>query len=396
MPGFSTITGDESIVYADNVSFDGTDRGGKLTANGQMLIGSTISPKMRVGIPTGSNGIVVTPGPGTLDFSYTGSKVEQIVHSQTGALILCDTVIPFDDTIPQITEGDQVLTVTITPKHATDLLVIEFSAPYGNNLYNYSTFALFQDAIPDALAAVYSGYDSAAGLTYTENDMAILRYVMVAGTTSATTFQIRAGQNVGFAGHGVLINGDGYSSTRACGGVASTVLTVTEFNAGGAGTSLASLTSLTDDFGTAVHPDGALNINIKGGSGITTVSTPATNTLTISASPTGMSWNDVTTANYTLLVNEGFVTNRGAGVAYVLPATAAFGDKIEIVGKLGLAAISQNVLQQISYGAISTTIGVGGSLTATDVGDCLVLRCITAGASTLWRVESSIGNWSVV
>ena len=393
MPGF-----DNGVVYFEN----GIDPRGtppvvnQMGTNGKLLIGSAASPYVVCNVPTGSNGVAITTGPGTLDVSYTGSKVEQIVHSSTAALVLCETSIPFDDTIPQITEGDQVLTATITPKHATDLLVIEFSAPFGNNLKSNSTFALFQDATPDALAAVYSGYDPVTVPTYTENDMAILRYVMVAGTTSATTFRIRAGQDASQAGKGVLINGDGYSSARECGGVSSTVLTVTEFNAGGAGTSLASLTSLTGNSGGAVAPDGALNINVLGGTGINIVGTPGTNTLTVNATATGMTWNDATSANVTFIVNEGYVTNRGGGVAYVLPATAAFGDKIEIVGKLGLAAISQNVLQQISYGALSTTIGVGGSLTATDVGDCLVLRCITAGASTLWRVESSIGNWTVV
>ena len=49
MPGFSTITGDESIVWADNLSFDGTERGGKLTTDGELLIGSTVAPHIRKG-----------------------------------------------------------------------------------------------------------------------------------------------------------------------------------------------------------------------------------------------------------------------------------------------------------------------------------------------------------
>jgi hypothetical protein len=43
MAGFNTITGDEAIMTADNCSFDGTDRGGKMTTNGQLWIGSTAS-----------------------------------------------------------------------------------------------------------------------------------------------------------------------------------------------------------------------------------------------------------------------------------------------------------------------------------------------------------------
>lgn len=47
--GFSSVTGDETIMFSDNVSFDGTQRGGKVTTNGQLLIGSTSSPHIKVG-----------------------------------------------------------------------------------------------------------------------------------------------------------------------------------------------------------------------------------------------------------------------------------------------------------------------------------------------------------
>ena len=304
----------------------------------------------------------------------------------------CTTVIPVDDTIPQQTEGDQILTATITPKHATDILVIEFSSVEGTSANCNTTFALFQDATANALAATYSGTSSA--ILASPNTNIILRHVMVAGTTSATTFKVRAGPEVG--GATTYVNGSLDTGTRECGGVAATTLTITEFNAGGAGTSLASLTSLTGNSGGAVAPDGALNINVIGGTGINIVGTPGTNTLTVNATAIGMTWNDATSANVTFTVNQGYVTNRGGGVAYALPATATFGDKIEVVGKSGLAAISQNANQQIVIGNLGTTIGVGGSLTATDAGDCLVLRCITGGASTVWRVESSMGNWTIV
>ncbi len=49
MPGFSSITGDEAIMFADNASFDGTDRGGKMTINGQLWIGSTAAPHVKLG-----------------------------------------------------------------------------------------------------------------------------------------------------------------------------------------------------------------------------------------------------------------------------------------------------------------------------------------------------------
>ena len=59
MAGFSNVSGDESIVYADNASFDGTERGGKITTNGQLWIGATASPHVRVGTIT-STGSTIT------------------------------------------------------------------------------------------------------------------------------------------------------------------------------------------------------------------------------------------------------------------------------------------------------------------------------------------------
>jgi len=56
--GFSSVTGDETIMFADNVSFDGTQRGGKVTTNGQLLIGATASPHIKVGSLTSPNATI--------------------------------------------------------------------------------------------------------------------------------------------------------------------------------------------------------------------------------------------------------------------------------------------------------------------------------------------------
>ena len=70
MAGSSNITGDESIFFCDNMSFDGTERGGKLTTNGQLWIGSTPSRHVRAGFITSNDGsVTITNGPGTIDLS---------------------------------------------------------------------------------------------------------------------------------------------------------------------------------------------------------------------------------------------------------------------------------------------------------------------------------------
>jgi hypothetical protein len=93
------------------------------------------------------------------------------------------------------------------------------------------------------------------------------------------------------------------------------------------------------------------------------------------------------------MVDYAYCANRGGGVVFTLPVSAAIGTQFEIVGKAGLWAINQNNGQTIYFGDINTTTGVAGALTATDKGDCVKLRCITANSD--YRVVSSIGNISV-
>lgn len=131
---------------------------------------------------------------------------------------------------------------------------------------------------------------------------------------------------------------------------------------------------------------------LTAGTGITI--TNAANSITIAATGGSFAWVDVTTATQAIAVQTGYVTDH-VNVTYTLPATAALGDQIRIVGKLGITTIAQNAGQQIVMGAASSTVGVTGSIVGTNLGDCVWLVCITAGASTVWRGESWVGNWTV-
>jgi hypothetical protein len=83
------------------------------------------------------------------------------------------------------------------------------------------------------------------------------------------------------------------------------------------------------------------------------------------------------------------------GVTYTLPSTATLGDIIKIDGKLGLTTITQNASQAIRMGSSISTTGVGGSVAGTNLGDCITLRCTTAGASTIWIAENWVGSFTV-
>jgi hypothetical protein len=51
--------------------------------------------------------------------------VVQVVNAVTGSVSTGTTIIPADDTIPQITEGNEYMTLAVTPLSATNKLRID-------------------------------------------------------------------------------------------------------------------------------------------------------------------------------------------------------------------------------------------------------------------------------
>lgn len=132
-------------------------------------------------------------------------------------------VIPNDDTIPQITEGGEVMTVTITPKSSTNKLVIEAIVLQSNgNATQVMTQALFQDSTANALASAvcFSGASTLVPFSYP------LRHEKVAGTTSAITFRIRIGSY-----QNTTNTFNGYNGGRMHGAITKSSLIVREYKA---------------------------------------------------------------------------------------------------------------------------------------------------------------------
>lgn len=146
--------------------------------------------------------------------------VVQIVNTQTGAVGTTATIMPFDDTICQITEGGEFMTRSITPVSASNILKIDVLFNGSPNAVSYVTAALFQDANASALAC---GTHYEASGTYCQ---VAFTFFMTAGTASATTFRVRAGQHV--AGT-LTMNGD--SGARRLGGILFSSITITEIKA---------------------------------------------------------------------------------------------------------------------------------------------------------------------
>jgi hypothetical protein len=143
---------------------------------------------------------------------YAGA-VLQVVQATYSTYSSSATTIPDDNTIPQNTEGTEIITLAITPTSATSKLLITSvvfatSGSAGAIICN----ALFQDTTANALAAT-STTAGAGGWMITD----VMQHYMTSGTTSSTTFKIRAGGHVGttyFNGNtgAQLYNGTGFCS----------------------------------------------------------------------------------------------------------------------------------------------------------------------------------------
>jgi hypothetical protein len=127
-------------------------------------------------------------------------------------------------------------------------------------------------------------------------------------------------------------------------------------------------------------------INIVGSGGTTVVGNPGTNTLTISVSGSGLTWNVITASSANMASNNAYITTNASTTTLTLPATSAVGDYITIVGNgTGQWAIAQNAGQQVRIGENITTAGAGGSLTSANSYDSIDIVC--AVANTLWLAD---------
>jgi hypothetical protein len=174
--------------------------------------------------PSASKWGILGTNDATFD-TYIGggtNAIQQVQYQQLMTSATGTTQMPNDDSIPQSTEGTQFMTKAITPKATTNILVIEASLLLGFNAdvsVANQTVALFQDSTANALAATSTWFPVSGGTLTIP-----LKHVMLAGTTSSTTFKIRSGnENAGTT----RINGVG--GARRFGGVAASVLSITEY-----------------------------------------------------------------------------------------------------------------------------------------------------------------------
>lgn len=147
-------------------------------------------------------------------------SVLKTVQSENSTFTTLTVGIPDDNTIPQNTEGTEVLTATITPSSASNKILITacIQGNTGLDIAGYVAVAVFADANADALAVSY------AQSFRTMNPSAPIVYLHSPNTTSAITYKVRVGT---VPSGNFYLNGD-YLGNAKFGGTMRSTLTLQE------------------------------------------------------------------------------------------------------------------------------------------------------------------------
>lgn len=205
-----------STAYVDDAVAGGG--GGAHATTHEVGGGDEVDVTALDGFPGGTTLFLRADGSFAVPAGGSGTVV-QIVNTQTGALATGTTVLPLDDTIPQNNEGNEYMTLAITPTDVANNLRIDVTMFLAANGGQWVSAALFQDTTANALAA-FAGFSATANAERTIH----FTHVMAAGTTSATTFKVRAGPNT--AG---TVTFNGTAGGRQFGGVMASSITITEY-----------------------------------------------------------------------------------------------------------------------------------------------------------------------
>ena len=162
------------------------------------------------------------------DAAVTAPKLQngvtlQTVYAQTTALTEISGIMPIDDTKPQNTEGDEVLTATITPSSATSKVLIQ-AAITGTlgNLAGTVILALFRGSETNALATVLATGSASFSM------IVPFVYQDSPNTASAVTYKIR----IGYPGSGGGLYVNRYTlGTAVFDGTMTSSMTLTEIKA---------------------------------------------------------------------------------------------------------------------------------------------------------------------
>ena len=301
-----------------------------------------------------------------------------------------------------------------------NIILVNSSAPRTITMLaspNTGSFLAIKDAL--GLAATNNitvdgnGKNISGSATYAMNVNSQLSYFLFNGTQWIVTSQppgvITLAGNSGTAtGTTITVNGGTTGLTTSASG--STLSLTGTLTVGNGGTGAASFTAHSLLLGQSTSAitalgaatDGQIPIGSTGadpvlatitaGSGVSV--TNAAGSITIATAGGGLAWTTVSSNTQAMAANSGYVVSNGVTlVTFTLPATAAEGSTIKVVGNsAGGWTIAANTGQQMRIGSVASTVTTG-TLSSSNQYDGLTLVCTVANTS--WYATAVIGNITI-
>lgn len=140
------------------------------------------------------------------------------VYAESTTYTSSSAAIPVDDTIPQNTEGVEILTGTITPSSTSSRIRVLVTIPATSPSNECITVALFRDSVANALCAVAGSEGVSPG-----PEAISLAYEYVPASVSSISLKVRVGTSGG-SPFGV----NGSSAGRMYGGVSRATMIIEE------------------------------------------------------------------------------------------------------------------------------------------------------------------------
>ena len=209
----SNIKSEKRTSLSDNMASLPQGPGSKLDSDTIDGINAYVSPTPNALLPLGTDGTYPVAAIPVL--AITGNRAS----AETSGYSTYTASIPSDGTIPQISEGTQALTASITPTSATNILRVTVSGTIATSGDGTVTVALFRDSTADAVKAQFLYTAIASDSSYCTGFV----YRVVAGSVSSTTFSVRVGDSAA-----TTVSIGGYAGSANLGTTQSLLLEIEE------------------------------------------------------------------------------------------------------------------------------------------------------------------------
>lgn len=380
MAGFSN-----DVMYADNVDFSG-GKSATVLLDGELLIGSSVAPNIRVGTLTAGAGISITNGNGSILITNTGGGGGgslTTLNAQSGAATQSGGVINVVGTTGLTTIGAG-MTLTISP--ANDLAALEALTTTGY-------------AVRTALETwTTRTFQAGSGISLINADGVAGNTTITADTNVPTTFTGDVGTATP-AANNINIVGTGSTATAASGSSVVVALTgmtnhavlvgagtgtLTKLGVGTNGQVLIGATTADPAFATLTSSDSSISFT----TGVNTLSLQVTGGSTVGKTITGQSGGALspTAGNWNI---SGAVT--AAGTSPVVTSGAVSTLTVNVQTSQALAAADATKIGLSNFDSASFAVAATGFVTLSTTGVGKTITGDSGGA-----LSPSSNNWNIL